>query len=91
MCTGEKLEKRKQESTCNIKNRLLPGSKNPDGLVDWFFYMLNAISYRSTASQLLFLFDICLKKIYGIFYALFSFFYIYFYVIYLYVKDSYRS
>lgn len=35
--TGEILAKRKQESTCNIKNRLLPGSKNPDGLVDLFF------------------------------------------------------
>lgn len=35
--TGEILAKRKQESICNIKNRLLPGSKNPDGLVDLFF------------------------------------------------------
>lgn len=37
ICTGEILEKRKQESICNIKNRLLPGSKNADGLVDLFF------------------------------------------------------
>lgn len=35
--TGEILAKRKQESICNIKNRLLPGSKIPDGLVDLFF------------------------------------------------------
>lgn len=37
ICTGEILEKRKQESICNIKNRLLPGNKSPDGLVDWVF------------------------------------------------------
>lgn len=61
ICTGEILEKRKQESIRNIKNRLLPGSKNPDGLVDLFFFTLNAVSYRSTASQVLILFEICLK------------------------------